>query len=107
MLGRAPYSNPYLLVELEQQVFRTTAVTRAAVYRQYRVYMAEQMHAGVHLKHMAKHLLGLYTGLPGARAFRRYLSAHMHKDNADLSVVDEAVKFVATETCSPRDPNND
>ncbi|MFP6803692.1 MAG: tRNA dihydrouridine(20/20a) synthase DusA [Pseudomonadales bacterium] len=107
MLGRAPYSNPYLLVELEQQVFGTTAVTRAAVFRQYRGYMAEQMYAGVHLKHMAKHLLGLYTGLPGARAFRRHLSTHMHKDDADLSVVDDAVKFVATETCSPRGPNND
>jgi tRNA-dihydrouridine synthase A len=97
MLGRAPYSNPYLLAELEEQVFGTTAVTRATVFRQYRDYMAEQMHGGVYLKHMAKHLLGLYTGLPGARAFRRHLSTYMHKDNASLSVVDDAVRLITTE----------
>jgi tRNA-dihydrouridine synthase A len=107
MLGRAPYSNPYLLAELEHQVFGTTTITRKAVFHLYRAYMAEQMHGGVHIKHMAKHLLGLYTGLPGARAFRRHLSTHMHKDHADLSVVDDAVKFVTTETCPPRGPNND
>lgn len=103
MLGRAPYSNPHLLAELEQQIFGTPAVTRMAVFEQYRGYMDEQMRAGVYLKHMAKHLLGLYTGLPGARAYRRHLSTHMHKDDADLSVVDDAVKFVTTDTCSPRD----
>ena len=107
MLGRAPYSNPYLLAELEQQVFGTTAVTRKAVYDQYRAYMAEQMCTGAHIKHMAKHLLGLYTGLPGARAFRRHLSTHLHKNDTDLSVIDDAVKFVATETCLPRDQNHD
>ncbi|MGV0033450.1 MAG: tRNA dihydrouridine(20/20a) synthase DusA [Candidatus Azotimanducaceae bacterium WSBS_2022_MAG_OTU7] len=107
MLGRAPYSNPHLLAELEQRVFGTPAVTRMMVFEQYRGYMAEQMHSGVHFKSMAKHLLGLYTGLPGARAFRRHLSTHMHKDDAGLSVVDAAVKFVTTETCSARIPKHD
>ncbi len=103
MLGRAPYSNPYLLAELEQLVFGTPAVTRMTVFEQYRDYMEEKMREGVYLKHMAKHLLGLYTGLPGARAYRRHLSTHMHKEDADLSVVDNAVKFVTTETYSTPD----
>ena len=94
MLGRAPYSNPYLLAELDQQVFGTTPITRAKVFDQYRNYMREQMRNGVHIKHMAKHLLGLYTGLPGARAFRRHLSTHMYTEDAGLSVMDDAVKFV-------------
>jgi len=94
MLGRAPYNNPYLLAELETQVFRTELVDRYAALSHYRAYMAEQEARGVHIKHMAKHLLGLFTGLPGARAFRRHLSTHMFQDDATVSVVDDAVALI-------------
>lgn len=94
MLGRAPYNNPYLLAELETRIFKSQLVDRYAALAGYRSYMEEQEASGVHIKHMAKHLLGLFTGLPGARAFRRHLSTHMFQDDARVSVVDDAVAFI-------------
>lgn len=95
MLGRAPYSNPYLLAELDARIFKSQPSDRLTVLKQYRTYMAEQQSLGVHIKHMAKHLLGLFTGLPGARAFRRHLSTYMYQDDADLRVLDDAVEYVS------------
>ncbi len=97
MLGRAPYSNPYLLTELDAQIFGTAPVNRLDALASYRDYMASQIQEGVHVKHMAKHLLGLFTGMPGARAFRRHLSTYMFQEDAHLSVVDDAVDFVQQE----------
>lgn len=94
MLGRAPYSNPYLLAELETHIFKTELVDRYVALSNYRSYMVEQEAKGVHIKHMAKHLLGLFTGLPGARAFRRHLSTHMFQEDATVSVIDDAVAFI-------------
>ncbi|MBO6657388.1 MAG: tRNA dihydrouridine(20/20a) synthase DusA [Pseudomonadales bacterium] len=94
MLGRAPYHNPYLLAELESAIFKTKPVDRITALAAYRDYMIEQEAKGTHVKHMAKHLLGLFTGIPGARAFRRHLSTHMYRDDAKVSVVDDAVDLL-------------
>ena len=91
MLGRAPYSNPWLLVDLESALFGSPAVTREAVLEHYQDYMASQIAAGVPFKAMAKHLLGFFTGIPGARAFRRELSAHMFRDGAGVDVLEHAL----------------
>ena len=53
--------------------------------------MASQIAAGVPFKAMAKHLLGFFTGIPGARAFRRELSAHMFRDGAGVDVLEHAL----------------
>ncbi len=94
MLGRAPYSNPYLLAELDSAIFNRPAVSRADTVALYRAYMVQQISAGVHIKHMAKHLLGLFAGIPGARAFRRHLSTHMYADDAGISVMDDACALI-------------
>ena len=99
MLGRAPYSNPYLLAELDASIFKSQPIDRFDALARYREYMARQKAEGVSIKHMARHLLGLFTGIPGARAFRRHLSTHMHRDDADLQVVDDAVAFIRPHTC--------
>jgi tRNA-dihydrouridine synthase A len=61
-------------------------------------YMTEQMHDGTHIRHMAKHLLGLFHGIAGARAFRRHLSTHMYADDADLGVVMQAITHIDLDT---------
>ena len=94
MLGRAPYANPYLLAELEEAIYGTRRIDRFDVLEQYMSYMSRESARGTHVKHMAKHLLGLFTGLPGARAFRRHLSTHMYRDDADLQVVRDAVDHI-------------
>ncbi len=94
MLGRAVYSNPYLLTELETQVFGTPAPGRNLVAESYRDYMNARINSGTHLKHMVKHVLGLFSGLPGARAYRRYLSENMFSNDAGIEVFDSALDLV-------------
>lgn len=95
MLGRAAYSNPYLLAELDALLFGTAPITRDEAVRRYLRYIEQEMMNGVYIKHMAKHLLGLYTGMPGARAFRRHLSNTMFAEKADTSIILEALSFVS------------
>jgi tRNA-dihydrouridine synthase A len=94
MLGRAAYSNPWILAEIEEKVFNTPLPDRSSIAMAYREYMIEEMAAGVRFKHMAKHLLGLFSGIPGARAFRRHLSTHMYADDTTIEHLDLALAHI-------------
>lgn len=94
MLGRAAYSNPWMLAELESSIFNTPLPNGNEIVMQYRDYMKQKMAVGTHFKHMAKHLLGLFAGVPGARAYRRHLSERMFKDDAGVECLDEAMAFI-------------
>ncbi len=91
MLGRAPYHNPYMLAEIEQRVFGYDAMPRLDIIDRYLEYASAQVAKGNHPKHMLKHLLGLFTGCPGARRFRRHLSEHMFDPETPISIVDDAL----------------
>jgi tRNA-dihydrouridine synthase A len=70
MIGRAAYDNPMLLAEIESRVFGGPRANREAVIAAYAAY-AERADAPV--RTLARPLMGLYAGMPGARAFRRAL----------------------------------
>ncbi|MEX0942149.1 MAG: tRNA dihydrouridine(20/20a) synthase DusA [Pseudomonadales bacterium] len=94
MLGRAPYANPWLLADLEQALHGTaypTNTDRLRILAEYRNYVDAEIAKGENFKHMGRHLLGYFTGYPGARAFRRYLSEHMFKNTAPASLIDDAL----------------
>jgi len=91
MLGRAPYSNPYLLAELEWALYQHTSMDRLAALADYTDYMVRNIEAGEPLKHMVRHLMGLFTGIRGARSFRRYLGAHMFETGSGTEVVEQAL----------------
>ena len=76
MLGRAAYHNPYLLAEAEEYCFGAAAParTRAEIVRALLPYARAQLAAGVSLRAIAPHVLGLYHGRSGVRAWRRMLS---------------------------------
>lgn len=92
MVGRAAYQGPEELARMDRHLFAgdgdpADGMTILAGYRQY---MDRQLQAGVRLADMTRHALGLFSGRPGARRFRRILSdARRLKDN-DLAVVDDA-----------------
>ncbi len=94
MLGRAAYANPYLLNELDQAIFSGKACDRFEVIMQYIEYAKKEQASGTHIKHMAKHLLGLFTGIPGSRTFRRHLSTHMYEEGASTDVIMDATIFI-------------
>ena len=91
MLGRAAYHDPYLLHRLDVAWFGSELRTRGELLRAYRPYVEAQLARGVYLKHITRHLLGLFAGERGGRAFRQVLSEGAHKPGADWSLVEQAL----------------
>ena len=76
MIGRAAYQNPQILAEADARVFGVAvpAASRRDAVVAMHGYAAEQRANGVPLRSITRHMLGLFNGLPGARAWRRTLS---------------------------------
>jgi tRNA-dihydrouridine synthase A len=91
MLGRAAYHDPWLLHRLDVAWFGGTLSTRADVLRSMRPYVEGQLARGAQLKHITRHLLGLFHGERGGRAFRQVLSEGAHRPGADWSLVEQAL----------------
>ena len=100
MIGREAYHNPWILAEADRRVFGDDhpLPERADVIEQLMPFVEAEVAAGVPLKHIARHLLGLYQGLPGARSWRRMLSDHALLKSNDpallLRAVDEVEKAI-------------
>jgi tRNA-dihydrouridine synthase A len=91
MLGRAAYHEPYLLHLLEVDLYGGQPRTRAELLRAWRPYVEAQLAKGVALKHMTRHVLGLFHGQQGGRGFRQVLSEGAHKAGADWKLVEQAL----------------
>ncbi len=76
MLGRAAYHNPWMLAEFDTRYFGAPAIrrTRRDVVEAIVPYAERHVAAGGSLRQITRHMLGLYHGQPGARAWRRALS---------------------------------
>ena len=96
MLGRTAYHEPYLLAELERDLFDPDYALpdRADILHRLRDHIDPRLDRGESIAHFTRHLLGLYQGLPGARRFRRVLSENAHKQGADFSVLEQAIAAV-------------
>jgi len=91
MLGRTAYHEPYRLAEIEHALHGTPLPERDEVLRRMRPYVEAHLARGDRLQHIARHILGLYQGLPGARAFRRVLSEQAHRADAGWDIVEQAI----------------
>lgn len=97
MLGRAAYQDPWVLAGVDQQFFAAEPVrhSRQQVITDLVAYTDRQMAAGVPLKSITRHLMGLFNGLPGARAWRRHLSVHAHQAGTGPEVILAAAAHVS------------
>jgi tRNA-dihydrouridine synthase A len=91
MLGRTAYHEPYRLAEIEREIYGTPLPDRDAVLARLKPYVDAHLARGDRLQHITRHVLGLYQGLPGARAYRRFLSEHAHRADAGYEVVEQAI----------------
>jgi tRNA-dihydrouridine synthase A len=89
MLGRAAYSNPYLLVEADRRFFGETnpPPSRRDIIMSLLPYVDAELTRGTALKHISRHILGLFQACRGARRWRRYLSEHAHRPGAGSEVI--------------------
>ena len=91
MVGREAYENPWRLRAFEEELLGPLPpLDRYAVVAAMAAYAGRERAAGVPLKSIARHLLGLFNGLPGARAWRRALSEGAHAADATPSLLLEA-----------------
>jgi tRNA-dihydrouridine synthase A len=100
MLGRATYADPYLLAEVDREIFGSDAPTpsRLDVLDRFMPYVEAELTKGVRLNQMTRHILGLFHGVPRARLFRRYLAENAHLDGARIEVLKEARRVAAGES---------
>ncbi len=99
MIGREAYHNPYLMIDVDHRIYGdeyTPRLSRHEVLEAYIEYMQRQMSQGANLKHMSRHILGLFTGQTGAKAWRRYISENAYKTGADIDVIKKAAAFVTS-----------
>ena len=95
MLGRAAYHDPYVLHALEAAQTGMPLRPREALLAEMRPYVETQLARGLALKHITRHLLGLFHGQPGGRGFRQVLSEGAHRPGADWRLLEQALQVTA------------
>jgi len=99
MVGRAAYNDPStLLADVDRRVFGADAGVpdpALAAVQAMLPYIERHVTQGGRLHQVTRHMLGLFTGRPGARAWRRHLSQEAHRDGAGPEVVLAALSAMA------------
>lgn len=93
MLGRAAYQSPAVLLDVDARVFGADNPASSAVgaVEAYIPYLEARLAEGVPLHAMTRHMLGIFNGVPGGRAWRRVLSEQGVRAGAGAEVVREAL----------------
>jgi tRNA-dihydrouridine synthase A len=91
MIGRAAYHNPFLLADIEHQLFLQPLIDREKVLFDFIPYVEKQLILGISLQSMTRHILGLFAGQPGGKHWRRYLSEQAREKNAGPEVLLQAL----------------
>ncbi|MBE7185281.1 MAG: tRNA dihydrouridine(20/20a) synthase DusA [Methylobacterium mesophilicum] len=96
MLGRAAYQTPAILAAVDRDMFGDPCepVDLDAVVRRMADYAGEHIARGGRLSHVARHMVGLFTGRPGARRFRQILSEEGNRPGAGPEVLLKALEAV-------------
>lgn len=102
MIGRAAYHTPYdILAAADRVVFGAGEVKSAAdSVRAMLPYIEAHLARGGRVHQVTRHMLGMFAGLPGARAWRRVLSTGAHRQGAGVGLVLEALAQVEGATCA-------
>lgn len=96
MVGREAYSNPYLLSHVDEKLFgdHKVQISRMTIAKHYADYCEQQIKNGARLHHMTRHMLGLFSGQPGGRLFRRHLSQYAYKADATINTLNDALSLM-------------
>src|SRR5258707_12085245 len=96
MLGRAAYQEPWRLLTADPELFGEAAPHAAMkdVFEAMMPYIPRELPQGVRPHSITRHFVGAFHGVPGARAFRRYLAENGVRPGADVSVLRDAIALV-------------
>jgi len=95
MIGRAAYHTPYLLAEIEKEIFNNeNSPSREKVIEKLLVYVKEEIKKGTRLNQIMRHTLGLFHGQTGSSFWKRYLSENLCVRDADIKKIDHIMDKV-------------
>lgn len=96
MMGREAYHNPYLLSDIDRLLFKDDrlVLTRHQIVESMFPYIEKEMAKGVRLQSIVRHILGVFQGVNGTKAWKRFLSENAHKENAGIDVLKHALTLV-------------
>jgi tRNA-dihydrouridine synthase A len=96
MMGRAAYQEPWRLLEVDPCLFGVPAqfVSPHAVAQALMPYIERELARGTRLHAITRHLLGLFRGMPGARAFRRHLATEAIRPGAGIATLRAALALL-------------
>ena len=95
MIGRSIYQNPFSLVEIEKEIFKTkNNPTREQVAEKLLEYLDKEVKLGTKVNHIMRHTVGLYHGQIGSKEWKRYLSDNMMARDSDFQKAKHIMKIV-------------
>jgi tRNA-dihydrouridine synthase A len=95
MIGRSAYHSPYLLADIEKEIFNNQNIlSRQEVIEQLVPYVKEETKKGTRMNQIMRHTLGLFHGQTGSSFWKRYLSENMCVRDADIKKIDHIMDKV-------------
>ena len=96
MIGRKAYEDPYFLAQVDTKIFNDTKklISRLELLTEYLEYTQLQLDEGVPLNRLMRHTLGIFTGVAGAKTWRRFLSENVHKAGTTLDSIHQVANDI-------------
>ena len=95
MIGRSVYHSPYILADIEKEIFKNENIpSRQEVVELLVKYLKEEVKKGTRVNQIMRHTLGLFHGQTGSNFWKRYLSENMCVRDADVKKVDHIMDKV-------------
>jgi len=95
MMGRSIYHSPYLLADIEKEIFNNEDVpSRQEVVEKLVEYLKNEVKKGTRVNQVMRHTLGLFHGQTGSNFWKRYLSENMCVRDADIQKIDHILDKV-------------
>ena len=89
MMGRSIYHSPYLLADIEKEIFNNENIlSRQEVIEKLIPYVKQEIKKGTRMNQIMRHTLGLFHGQTGSSFWKRYLSENMCVRDADIKKID-------------------
>ena len=95
MIGRSVYHSPYILADIEKEIFKNENIlSREEIIQKLVPYVKNEIKKGTRLNQIMRHTLGLFHGQTGSSYWKRYLSENMCVRDADIKKIDHIMDKV-------------
>ena len=95
MIGRSIYHSPYFLADIGREIFNNyEPPSREEIIKKIVEYCLIEVKKGVRINQVMRHTVGLFHGISGANAWKRYLSDNMLVRDADVNKINYMLDFV-------------